>query len=149
MAKRLRIKTSRDPAVTITRIGLKREKVVYVAVANKPQKYGRRRSPIVYIGSTKKGVARIADSAANQAQKHFHNYGLKRLHFYVVTCAPLGGVETWKKLERALLLEFKDMFWAVPKGNTVGKNIEWRDELKYFSKSRLRTILSELSQRSG
>ena len=149
MANRLFIKISPKPAVTITRYGLKRKKVVYAAVANKQHKYPDGQSSVVYIGTTKKGVKRIADSAANQAKKQLFNYGVKRLSFYVVSCKALAGVESWKKLERALLLTFKAEFWSVPVGNKVGKNFKWKDEHKYFAERRLRTIIAELSQRSG
>ena len=99
MVKRLSIKFSKDAALTITRHALKREKLVYVAVANRAQKYPRDRSPIVYIGTTKNGVGRVAASAAGQARKLLLAHGVKQLHLFVVSCTALRGVETWKKLE--------------------------------------------------
>ena len=133
----------------ITRQALKREKLVYVAVANKSQRYPRGRSSIVYIGTTKKGVGRIAASAAGQARKLLSNHGVRRLHLFVVSCTSLRGVETWKKLESGLLMAFKDLHWSVPVGNTQGKNREWRDERDYFSENRLKNIIRELSTRAS
>lgn len=71
---------------------------------------------------------------------------VKDVHFTEDT---LAGVESWKKLERALLLTFKKGFWSVPVGNKVGKNFKFKDEHKYFTERRLRTIIAELSQRLG
>ncbi len=69
------------------------------------------------------------------------NHGIKRLDFHVITCTPLRNVKTWEKLERALLLAFKDRYWSVPVANTMGKHAKWRDDLDYFSEKRLRMIL--------
>lgn len=46
----------------------------------------------------------------------------------LLTCAPRQHVKTWHKLERALLLQFKDDYGRVPVCNTQGKNMVWRDE---------------------
>jgi len=54
-------------------------------------------------------------------------------------------METWKKLERALLLTFRQEYGDVPKCNTQGKRMRWRDERNYFTEGRLRTILGEHS----
>ena len=76
-------------------------------------------------------------------------HGVKQLDFYVVSCKPLRRVETWKKLESALLLTFKYTFGRLPVGNTVGKNRTWRDELEYFSERRLRAIVQGFSNCGG
>lgn len=142
MARRRNIKASRKPAITITRQALRAEKLVYVAVANKSRKYPfGYRSPILYIGTTRVGVQRIAQSAAARAQRLLANHGVNQLQFHVVSCTPLRNVKTWQKLERALLLAFKHTYGSVPLGNTAGKNVRWRDELDYFSEKRLVAVL--------
>ena len=77
MARKRSIKASRKPAIVITRHGLGRNKLVYVAKANKPRKYRYGRSAIVYIGTTKAGVKRIADSAAAKAELLLRDHGVK------------------------------------------------------------------------
>ena len=142
MVRRRNIKASIKPAITITRQAFGKEKIVYLAVANKARKYPLGyRSPIVYVGTTKAGAHRIAQSAAARAKVLLANHGVKQLSFHVVTCTPLQRVKTWLKLERALLLAFKHTYGAVPVANTAGKNARWRDELDYFSEKRLVAVL--------
>jgi hypothetical protein len=84
--RRRNIKVSRKPAITITRQALRAEKLVYLAVANKSHKYPfEYRSPILYIGTTRTGVQRIAHSAAARAQRLLANYGVLHLQFHVVS----------------------------------------------------------------
>jgi len=124
MPRRRNIKASRKPAITINRQALGAEKLVYLAVANKSRKYPfGYRSPILYIGTTRTGVRRIAQSAAARAQL-LVNHGVKQLQFHVVSCTPLRKVKTWQKLERALLLAFKHTYGSVPVGNTAGKMLD-------------------------
>lgn len=145
MGRRLSIKTGRQPAITITRQAIKQKKLVYVARANKRVRYPFGRSAIVYIGTTAAGAGRIAASAAHQARQFLEMHGVKHLEFYVVACRPLRRIRTWAKLENALLLTFKHQYGTVPIGNTRGKNQTWNDELRYFSESRLRSVLRGLS----
>ena len=69
---------------------------------------------------------------------------MKHLEFYVVTCDKVPGVETWRKLERALLIKFKEKYGAIPKANRVGTKMRWKDELKYFRTEKLDRILEEM-----
>jgi hypothetical protein len=63
----------------------------------------------------------------------------------VITCRPRQRVKTWVKLERALLLSFKELYGEVPKCNTQGKNIIEIDEFDYFRRDRLKRILEDLA----
>jgi predicted GIY-YIG superfamily endonuclease len=110
MANRLRIKFHDTPAITITRIALHADRLVYFAVTNKRMKYEYGASRIVYIGTTKKGVNRIASSAAGQGEALLSDRGIKRLEFYTITCSARQAVQTWRKLERALLIRFREKF---------------------------------------
>ena len=142
MSKRkLTIQTSSGPAITITRRALRRDKLVYIACSNKPHKYQHGRSCIVYIGTTKTGASRIADSAAKKAREILINRGMKQLEFFVVGCAYRQNLETWRMLERALLLIFRQTYGQVPIGNTQGKKIKPKIEQKYFSRRRLESVI--------
>jgi hypothetical protein len=133
----------------VGRDALHSEKLVYVGVANRKVKYPRGRSAIVYIGTTKRGVGRIAGSAASKARQMLRRPGLKELRFVVVTCTARPGTPAWKRLERALLLTFKFKHETVPVGNHVGKNFEPRDEGKYFQWKRLRSVIQEVEQKGS
>ena len=142
MARRRSIKASRRPAITITRQAFGAKKLVYVAVANKSRKYPfGYRSPILYIGTTKKGARRIAQSAAARAEALLDDHGIKQISFHIIRCTPLRNVKTWVKLERALLLAFKHRYGSVPVANSSGKKARWRDELEYFTEKRLVAVL--------
>lgn len=138
---KLTIQTTNSHAVTITRNALKAEKLVYLAAANKKLKYPHGSSRIAYIGTTKSGASRISQSAATKAEALLQLHGVSSLTFFVVTCASRSKVKTWKKLEMALLLTFREKFGAVPKGNVQGKNMRWSDQLSYFTRPRLESVI--------
>ena len=149
MVRRLTIRTTTMPVIVVARAALHEQRLVYVACANKLIKYDRGRSRIVYIGTTKNGIDRIAASAARTAKRFLNHHGVKSLECFVVTCRRRPGTSTWKKLERSLLLAFKDVFGRVPLGNTQGKNAFWDDELSYFKLKRLRDVVSSHSTAAG
>jgi len=143
--ERLTVKSPASPAVSITREAVKSDKLVYIAVANKPTPYLHARSCIVYIGTTKNGAHRMAASAAAKAQEMLDLHGVKQLDFYAVTCRSRQNVQTWRKLERGLLLAFKHVYGEVPVCNSQGKNMRWTDEQKYFSRTRLESVIAQYS----
>lgn len=142
---RLTIRSSSAAAVTITRAAVKSEKLVYVAVANRPLKYQYGRSRIAYIGTTKNGAHRMAASAAAKALEMLDLHGIKDLAFYTVTCKSRQNVKSWAKLERALLLIFREKFGSVPECNTQGSRMKWKDELSYFARQRLEGVIEQYS----
>jgi hypothetical protein len=129
---KLTISTSSKPAVIIHRRANTNKRLVYFAVANKAYRYPFGRSHIVYIGSTKKGAARVAASAAAKA-----------LQFFTVSCRRRAHVKTWMKLARGLLLTFRAIFGNVPIGNKQGNKIKRTDELRYFSHRSLEAVLDK------
>ncbi len=145
MANRLRVKLNSKPAITITRAAIQNKKLVYIARANKPMKYKWGHSRIVYIGTTQAGVNRIATSAAEKAKKLLGNRGIKQLEFHVVVSSRRPNVQTWKLLERALLLTFREEYGNVPISNSQGKNMRRRDERDYFKGENLRDIIHHFS----
>ena len=144
-SKKLTIKTSKRSAITITRSAIKADHLVYVAVANKKLKYPHGGSRIAYIGTTKAGAKRIANSAAYRAPQLLALHGVSELSFFVITCAPRQAVETWRKLEVGLILTFKHTYGEPPKCNTKGKNQKWKDELEYFTRIRLEGVIEKYS----
>jgi hypothetical protein len=143
--KKLTVQTSHRPAITIARSALKADRLVYIAVANKQLKYPHGKSSITYIGTTKAGAPRIASSAAKRATQLLALHGVKELSFFVVTCSARQAVKTWSKLEVALILTFKHMYGAPPRCNTKGKKQKWKDELEYFTRGRLESVIKKYS----
>lgn len=130
-------------AMSIERGALKRSRLVYFLLANKKLKYQNSRSKIIYIGQTQSGIKRIAESAARSTsvlQKH----GVNTVQVYTVACQPRQNVNSWRKLERAMLLEFRCLYGNVPMYNTQGKNYTEQDEFRYFSRTKIRKILQDL-----
>ncbi len=144
MPRKLKIKRQRSPAIVINRTAFRDNKLVYLARTNNPNRYPWGRSKIAYIGTTKKGARRIASSAAVRGEDLLEEYGIKHLEFFVVTCGKVPGVETWRKLERALLIKFREKYGSIPRANKNGTKIRWKDEQKYFRPEKLDRILEEL-----
>lgn len=128
----------------VTRVFIGKKKLVYVILAQKPLKYPWGRSRVAYIGTTKKGVARIAQSVAARAEDVLGLYGVREFDVRILTCAPRQAVETWKKLERALLLLFRQRYGSLPKCNKVGKRVRPHDEFDYFKRDGLESLLEQL-----
>jgi hypothetical protein len=141
--KKLTIKTAAKPALTISRPAFTAERLVYVAVANKPLNYPHGKSCVAYIGTTESGAKRIAESAAERAQDLLALHSVTSLSFFVVTCTARQGVKSWRKLEVGLILAFKHLYGTVPRCNKIGKTQAWSDELEYFTRSRLETVLKK------
>jgi hypothetical protein len=133
------------PAVlTVSRKVLRHKKVVYLLVANRPIRYRRGKSRIAYIGTTSKGIARVATSVAFRAQAILSGYGLSNMEVYVVTCPPQRRIRSWVLLERALICQFVQYFWQAPKCNAQGKNLRWTPKLgRYFNKRGIDAILTK------
>jgi predicted GIY-YIG superfamily endonuclease len=145
MPRRLKIKLSKQPCVIIHRAAFRNDKLVYVGCANRKIRYPvRDRSRIVYIGTTKKGARRIASSAAAKGEELLYEHGMKDLQFYVITCTRRQAVESWRKLERALIIRFRELYGAIPEGNRAGRFWRWRDERLYFSQDKLDEVIHAL-----
>jgi len=129
--------------MVVNRVSTDHEKLVYVITTDKPLRYKKGSSHIAYIGETKKGVERIASSLANKADTLLTRWGVRHLVVRVVTCRPLQRIKTWKKLETALLLCFRDRHGQLPILNKRAKQAS-TDEFKYFRKPRVKTVLKAL-----
>lgn len=134
---RIRGGEASEGVIVMHRTAIKYDQVVYIAVVNKRVRYEGGRSRIVYIGTTKRGIRRIASSAAAKAQDIFKQHGLKSVHFFVYSVPGRQRVNMARKLERALLLAFKDIYGEPPKFNTQGRRMRWRNEDRYFRRAGL------------
>jgi len=145
MATYLKIKANPKPAIIISRAAIKTNKLVYIARANKSHKYPWGRSRIMYIGTTKTGVSRIAGSAAAKARDLLGRWGINQLEFHVVQSSKKQNVETWRELERSLLIVFKETFGSVPLANKQGKNVRRPAKGLPFRDGKLRNVLHQFS----
>jgi hypothetical protein len=145
MPTRLTVNLKKKPAMEVSRVSIGKKKLVYVIIASRALRYPWGRSRVAYIGTTKKGMARIAQSAAARAEDVLGVHGVRSFLVRIVTCAPRPNVKTWVKLERAMLLTFRQKYGKLPVCNTMGKNIRKTDEFKSFNHSRLEKILDSLA----
>ncbi len=145
MSGKLRIATEKTPALTVTRQAIYDHRLVYIAKANKPFSYAQGKSRIAYIGTTRNGLRRITESAAWQAPYLLDDHGFNELEYYIVTCTARRALKSWKKLEDALLIRFRERFGEVPCCNTHGKKYRWDDELDYFTLESLNRVIAEYS----
>lgn len=143
--RRLSVKLRRQDAMRVTRVAVGSAKLVYVIVADKKLAYPNGRSRIAYIGTTKNGVSRLAQSAAYRTDEILGRRGVQSFRVHVVTCRPRQKVKTWFKLERAFLLVFRETFGKVPVCNSHGKGITVHDEFSYFARTRIQRVIDDLS----
>ena len=133
---------SKDAAVTVTRIAVGKENLVYVIAGNKRTPYGKFKSRIVYIGTTKRGINRVLGSVAGKARQALASHGTNRIEVHVYSVKPRQNVKMWRKLERGLILAFKDLYGDhIPKFNSQGKGFKWTNEDAYFAKAGLKNII--------
>ncbi len=143
--RRLAIRLERDHAMSVTRVAVRADRLVYALVADRRVQYDGAKSRVVYIGTTRMGASRLASSAAERADSILREHGIRSFSVRVMTCRSRQRVRTWHKLERALLLIFKEMYGTVPKCNSHGVNMEEADEFYYFARARVRDVLEELA----
>jgi hypothetical protein len=145
--KRLRIALKRVEAMVVNRISIGHLKLAYVICADRRIKYRKGRSRIAYIGTTEVGIRRVARSAAVRSETVLGLRGVSRFDVRIVTCTPRQNVRSWRALERALILAFRDKYGEAPKANVHGQhgNYVWQNEKALFAIKRLNTIVDELS----
>jgi hypothetical protein len=142
---RLRVRLTRDPVVVVERQSINARKLVYVIVADRQIAYGNGRSRIAYIGTTQHGLNRIASSIAARAPDVLSIRGVRRFEVHVLTTDGRRHVKTWVKLERAMLLVFKEQFGEVPVCNRHGRKFIETDEFRYFTRTRIERIIDGIS----
>ncbi len=143
MAMKLGTQPRKKPALVVSRDAIKEEKLVYVARANKQLSYRLKKSAIAYIGSTKKGVDRMTGSAAKQARDLLKHHGVQTLSFFIVTCRSKKKMKSWKLLERALIIRFRELHNEIPKGNNKLKKALSNKDPKYFTDRSLDKVINQ------
>ena len=146
---RRRINQLYDPILSIEITATRVKRLVYLLVANRPMRYGRDYSRIVYIGTTGHGVRRIASSASRHIVEAGEQLkGIRRLDAYVVWAKVKGGRQTrrgmnfWAVLERAMLLRFREKYGEPPKLNRTGYRMKERAEFEAFRKRTIDRIIN-------
>lgn len=138
MARKLHLSLSRTPVMTLGRAALGADRLVYILAANRPVKYPRGRSRIVYIGTTKRGARRVASSVAHRAEGLFEGRGMRTVNAHLLTYTRRSGAQKlWLKLERALLFMFKYEYGTIPLLNRMGRHFWPGKEFAHFSKKTL------------
>lgn len=149
MARR-RLSQSFDPVLTIDATRTKVKRLVYLLVANRPVRYGKDYSRIVYIGTTKNGIERIAGSASKRVTEALKKEsGIKRLDAYVVWTSTKRGPQSvhgkplWHILERALILAFKYKYNDdPPRLNIQGRRFREHNEFDIFAYEAVERIIN-------
>ena len=139
--RRARIRLDKGQ-LTLSRITTSQLGLVYVLTANKSLRYKFGKSSIAYIGTTKRGLKRIAESVADKADSILKR-GVTKLTAHFLFCRGRRGAQVWRKLERALIISFREMYGEVPRHNSHGKGLQWGDEANYFSHSALRAMIKQ------
>ena len=144
--QRLRIKAHRYEALYVSRVADNADHLVYFFCCDKRLRYPNgKKSRIAYIGTTASGVWRLTSSAAERASKILSQRGVESFNAFVLTCTARQRVRTWHKLERALLLQFRELFGRVPICNTHGQQMVETDEFDYFARARITDVIEDLS----
>ncbi len=144
--RRANISLKRESALSARRVLIGNQKLVYVLVGPRPIPYEWDRSRILYIGTTRSGSSRVAQSVSSRADQILQQHGVKSFEARIVTCSLRRRVRTWAKLERAMLLCFRELFGELPLCNARGLHMRPTDEFLYFSRERVRQVLHELSR---
>jgi len=144
--RRLNVSLREPAALSVARIRKPRQDLVYILCARRKLRYNRGRSRIVYIGKTGRGLNRITESVAERAPKILALHGVASFAAHVLTATQQTGVKSALKLERALLIAFRDRFGSVPKCNSKGQRMKAADEFTVlFARSRIEAIIDDLS----
>lgn len=142
----LSAKVEPEPVLKLAHHAVKDQKLVYLIAVQTRWRYQRGSSHIIYIGTTRKGLDRIADSIAKKAQQIFDLHDVHGAQVHVVTCGPRQRVKTWLELERALLVTFRKLYGELPELNKKGKKLPRVDPAKFFNPSNLESIVKQFEE---
>lgn len=72
-------------------------------------------------------------------------HGVRSFRVAIITYTVRPGVrKPWHKLERALLLSFRELYGEVPICNRTGMRMKETNEFGYFSRRQMQRILEDL-----
>jgi hypothetical protein len=139
----LRVRVSKESALTVDRSRMWKKRLVYVLVANKTFKYpSGKRTHVLYIGTTGKGAKRPAFSAVEKAMSVFGDIrGVKQIGVYLLNSGARRNVKTWQKLESALLAVFRQRYFGLPLENKRRGEYINEEDIRYFRRENLLKIL--------
>jgi len=136
---------STNPVITLFRSRYWTKCVVYILRTDKPQKYEKGRSRIIYIGESKRGFRRFAASAAAKANRSFGVLrGVRKIDVHLLTFRGKHSVRLWEELERGLLATFHEKHGCLPRHNKIGASFRVED-IRFFRPRRLRAIVDRLA----
>ena len=130
--------------LTLSRTRSEEKHLVYVLLANRPFKYSYGRSKVAYIGTTERGLKRITESVAKHADAILNNHGVTTLSTRFYTCRGRRRVQMWRKLERALIISFRERYGEIPQYNVHGRGWRWDGEDAYFGQKAVRKVIDEM-----
>ena len=142
--RRLCVMVKWPPAMAVTRLASSSQRFSYIVVANKIVAYRTGRSKVVYIGATDGEIESSRLHGRRVNEEILANHDPTHFEAHVVTCKSILRVETWRKLERALLLTFRDLYGETPLCNRHGAGIQQEDEFSFFTRERVRNVLENL-----
>ena len=138
--RRITPSLKQQPSLVASRVAINKQRLCYILVANKKLQYPEGRSRIAYIGTTKKGLSRVASSVAHRADSVLRR-GITSFEARIVTTPFRQRVRTWLRLEGCLLTVFHEQFGALPKCNDKNGKPDW----KRFRKHKIERIIEDLS----
>jgi hypothetical protein len=139
--RRITPSLKRQPALVASRVSINKQKLCYILVASRKLQYPKGRSCIAYIGTTKKGLSRVAGSVAHRADSVLRRPGINSFEAHIVTTPPRQKVRTWLRLEGCLLTAFYEHFGALPKCNDKNGRPDWTR----YRKQKIERIIEDLS----
>lgn len=133
--------------MTVRRSKRLKKRMVYILVANKAYKYNSgRRSHIIYIGTTGKGVRRPAASAVDKASEAFGELrGVREINVHVATCRGRRAMRTWEHLESALLATFRALHFELPKYNKRKGSVTREEDIHLFRDKALQKVILQFA----
>jgi hypothetical protein len=143
----LQLSCTKNPLLIVQKSSRWKKKMVYILVADKSYKYNSgRRSHIIYIGTTGKGVHRPAASAVEKASDAFSELrGVKKIGVHVATCRGRKRIRTWEDLESALLATFRELYWGLPKYNKRRGSVDNIEDIHLFRLKALQKLILQFS----
>lgn len=145
--RKLSISLRPASAMRVFDVSVASDKLVYLIRLDRKIGYPLGSSHIAYIGSTEKGISRMAQSAAAKADSCLARYGVKEFNVYVITSTGRPGARKWwRKLERAFLITFLHRYGAIPVENRQGTGITTTNEFEMFSEERVEALLKDIEE---
>jgi len=126
----MKIHLASKPAMTVHRRILTKDRIVYFLVGRKAFKYTRGSSRIAYIGTSKRGAHRVANSAGYRADEVFSKWGSKQMEVFIASCTARPGLKSWECLERALIAVFVALYQSLPLCNRQGMKYKFDEKLQ-------------------